>query len=106
VVDSVLSTTLRFLDNTPTGRIVARCAPLADDLEAVCENTAAVFLNSLLRVLYAGLPGPILRLVSRHTILLPSASQLNLEVSRPFTLIVGKGGIAYLGTSVGGLASI
>jgi len=53
LVDSVLSTTLRFLDKTPTGRIVARFTrdvravdgPLADDLEAVCEITAAAVLK-------------------------------------------------------------
>jgi len=81
------------------GRIVARCAPLADDLEALRKIIAAVFLNSLLRVLCAGPPALILGLVSRHTFLLPSASQLKFEVSRPLTLIVEKGNIVYLGTS-------
>lgn len=49
----MLSTTLRFLDKTPIGRIVARFTrdvravdgPLADDLEAVCEITASAVLK-------------------------------------------------------------
>lgn len=59
LVNSVLSTTLRFLDKTPVGRIVARFTrdiravdgPLADNLEAVCFMTAALILK-LLAIVY------------------------------------------------------
>lgn len=59
MADSVLSTTLRFLDKTPVGRIVARFTrdvravdgPLADNLEYVTSMTASLALK-LLAIVY------------------------------------------------------
>lgn len=90
LVTSVLTTTLRFLDKTPIGRIVARFTrdvravdgPLADTLEGQCEMTAALLLKLLAIVYFTPVflwPGLVFALVSYTMGMVYIAAQLSVK---------------------------
>ncbi|KAF8319735.1 hypothetical protein DL93DRAFT_2124628 [Clavulina sp. PMI_390] len=114
LVQSILTTTLRFLDKTPAGRIVARFTrdiravdgPLANNLEAVASLSASLVMKLLAIVYFTPIflwPGLAFGFFAYVLGRIYIAAQLSVkrEMSNARSPV-----FSHLGASIGGLTSI